>query len=112
MTTQRFIRRATARRLIASTSVAPYVRRSTVLDERIEQPVMRCRAEAAAILAGIILTAGQHFYLVASKFSHRFYVVAKTAYGWQCSAKEAAIQQRCICLVRDYRRQLRARQAA
>jgi hypothetical protein len=115
MAYQPFIRRgtrsnATARRLVAtSQQPAPHVLRSTIEDDSIHQPVMRCLVEQTAILAGILVIAGEHIYLVeSSKFRGRFYVVKRhhRTGEWQCSSQDALAT--CLPLIKNYVRVLKA----
>lgn len=105
MAVQPFIRRgvrsnATARRLIATSQhVAQHVIESTVYDIHISKSVQRCRAQFDVTLAGIELKEQQVFYLVASKFQHRAYVVAQVAGMWICSSSDERVRAYCIGLV-------------
>lgn len=112
---QRFIKRGTrsnptAKRLIAtSQNPAPHVLRSTIEDNNLHQPVMRCLAEQTAILAGVLILAGEHFYLVESeKFHGRFYVVKRhhRTGAWMCSSESALAV--CMPLIKNYVRVLKA----
>jgi surfactin synthase thioesterase subunit len=115
MAYQPFIRRgfrsnATARRLIAtSQSIAPHVLKSTIEDKRISQPVMRCLAEQTALIAGVVVFVGEHFYLVESeKFSGRFYVAKRNqrTQQWQCSSEQALPM--CVRRIENYVKVLKA----
>lgn len=119
MAVQPFIKRgtrsnATARRLIASAqNIAPHVLSQTISDGDIHQPVMRCLSMEQMSLAGVAIGENRHFYLVASaKFPGRYYVLAHTVRGWQCSSDEEAVRVRCIRQIEAYRQQLLQKQAA
>lgn len=112
---QRFIKRGTrsnptAKRLIAcSQQPAPHVLRSTIEDNSIHQPVMRCLVQETRMLAGIMVVAGEHIYLVeSSKFRGRFYVVKRhhRTGEWQCSSQDALAT--CLPLIKNYVRVLKA----
>lgn len=119
MAVQPFIRRgtrsnATARRLVAaSQQLAPSVLRTTVEDNDIHQPVMRCLALEDATMAGIHVDDASHFYLVVSpKFAGRFYVAYYKDGKWLVSSPDASIKAYCIRQVEAYRKQLLAKVAA
>jgi hypothetical protein len=115
MAYQPFIRRgfrsnATARRLVATSQVpAPHVLKSTIEDNSIHQPVMRCLVQETRILAGIMVVAGEHIYLVESeKFHGRFYVVKRhhRTGEWQCSSQDALAM--CLPRIQNYVKVLKA----
>lgn len=115
MAIQRFMRHgtqsnATARRLIASAqNIAPHVLAQTISDGDIHQPVMRCLTMEQMSLSGVSIGENHHFYLVASqKFPGRYYVLAHTVRGWQCSSDEEIVKARCIRQVEAYRQELMA----
>jgi hypothetical protein len=118
MAIQPFIRRrtrsnATARRLIeASARVAPHILKSTIEDVSVAQPVQRCVARQATMLAGLPVMAHQAFYLVRSKFAGRCYVVVRNRRmgAWMCSSKD--VEAMCISRVRTYIDVLKSRKAA
>jgi hypothetical protein len=118
MALQPFIRRgtrsnATARRLVASSqSIAPSVLRTTIERDDIHQPVMRCFTLEAGTLAGIRIDDASHFYLVASKFAGRYYVVYRKDGRWLCSADDERVQARLVRQVEMYRQQLRQKVVA
>ncbi len=62
--------------------------------------VLRCRAHELVICGDVVVEVGQVFYLVASKFAPRYYVVALSKGTYQCSSKDAA--NLCINQVKAY----------
>lgn len=96
-----------ARRLVASTSIAAHVLNATIEDFQVEKPVQRCRAEVGFVCGQAVILAGDVFYLVASKFEHRFYVLTQRNGRWQCSSREATVATRCIAQVEAMRGQSR-----
>jgi hypothetical protein len=118
MAVQPFIRRgtrsnATGRRLIAAAqSIAPSVLRTTVEHTDIHQAVMRCLAIESGVIAGIAVFEDTHFYLVASKFAGRFYVVYRDGGRWLCSSNDERVKAHCIRQVEAYRATLRQKAAA
>jgi hypothetical protein len=97
------------RNLIAATSIAPHILTSTIEDTRFgDKQIVFCRAHETTTLANITVKAGGHFYLVASKFftlteengefkkNRRYYIVARVAGAWKCSASEAKVAAKCI----------------
>ena len=89
---------ATARRLIAATSIAPHVIQATIYDERFDgKAVAFCKANERIQAGNIVVEAGQHFYIVASKFVGRFYIVNRKG---QSSSKE--LETKHLQLVKQY----------
>jgi hypothetical protein len=95
---------AVANRLNAVRSIAQHVLATTIYDERISDSVKRCKAGEPFLKGQVFVGKDQHFYLVTSKFEHRFYVVVfnKRIQQYQCSATDEAIKARCISQVREY----------
>lgn len=93
---------ATARRLIAATTIAPHVLRETIEDSNVTKPVQPCKATETGMLAGVPLFAGQKFYLVQSRFAGRCYVVTQNERNgeWTCSSKDA--KRLCLDKVHIY----------
>jgi hypothetical protein len=102
---------ATARRLIEATSIAPSVLAETVVDETVGQDVRCCKTMQAARLAGVELAEDQRFYLVSSKFTHRYYVVLLVGDTWQCSASDKRVANLMIRRAQAYRTQQVAKAA-
>lgn len=93
---------ATARRLIAATSIAPHVLRETICDERFNgREVVFSVANEVIEVGSTLILPGEHFYLVASKFVNRFYVLTKNAYGWQSSGG-VELQAKHLQMVKRY----------
>ena len=69
---------ATARRLIAATSIAPHVIQATIYDERFDgREVVFSIAHEVIEVGNILVTPGEHFFLIASKFVGRFYIMTR-----------------------------------
>jgi hypothetical protein len=94
-----------------SGQIAKHVMDATIEDLTIEQPVKRCQAHESFIVGHALVKNEQCFYLVTSKFAHRFYVVVVHQGQWFCSAKDAEVARKCIQDAKDYRLLLLARRA-
>src|SRR5260221_443294 len=77
---------ANARRLINATSISPHVIQATIYDERFDgKAVAFCKANERMEVGNIVVEENEHFYIVASKFVGRFYVVNRKG---QSSSKD------------------------
>lgn len=86
-----------------------------VLDATVEEPectkqVQSCHATEVFVCGRAVLLPGQHFWLVASKFEHRFYVVLERDGQYQCSSRDEKVARWCIRQVEAARE--RRKQAA
>lgn len=110
MAVQAFIKRgtrsnATARRLIASTTVAPHVMTQTVSVTKRNDPIISVKAGYTVNVAGQIIEKGEQYYLVASeKFATRYYCVRynRLAKEWECSAEDVRIARAYIHKVKSF----------
>ena len=97
---------STARKLIAlSQGPAPLVLNATVpADETLTEAVHARISFCKQIIGGIALDEWQAYFLVrSSKFTTRYYVVAKVGTQLVCSSKEQGVQARCLQVVEQYR---------
>lgn len=101
---------ATARRLIASTTIAPHVLRETICDERFAgREVAFCTSHEVIEVGNVVILPEEKFYIIASKFVNRFYVMTRNAYGaWQSSGG-VELQAKHLQMVKRY---VAARKAA
>jgi hypothetical protein len=86
-----------------SGAIAQHVIDTTIYDETINQPVIRCRAQNAFVIGRAVVLNGASFYLVASKFAHRYYVVAINKGVWTCSSKDERVASMSIDKASAYR---------
>jgi hypothetical protein len=105
---------ATARKLIAlSRQPAPFVLRSTIVDETETQEVSARVSFHDETIAGLSMKANSVYYLVASKkFLHRYYVVIKQGERLICSSHESGVATSCLHAVAQYQAEARATIAA
>jgi hypothetical protein len=90
--------------------IAQSVLDATIVDETITQSVQRCIAQQPFIKGCAVVT--RHFYLVASKFTFRYYVVVVHQGKWGCSSKDERVAAQCIARAQAYRQELLARRMA
>lgn len=92
---------ATARRLLAASTIAQHVLDSTI-EYQSEKSVIPCRGrkeQAPSLIGNVVLFPGDRFHLVASKFTNRYYVVIERDGTWRCSSKDSVVAARCIAQV-------------
>ena len=89
---------ALARRLIATSTIARHVLNSTI-EYQSEKPVIRCRAHEGSVVGQVAILNGDLFYLVASRFAGRYYVVVNQQGTWTCSSKDERVAAHCITQV-------------
>lgn len=110
MAVQAFIKRgtrsnATARRLIASTTVAPHVLAETVSVTKRNDEIISVKAGYTVNVAGMIVEKGEQYHLVASeKFATRYYCVRynRLAKQWECSASDKRVAATYIHTVKSF----------
>ena len=88
------------------------IARETV-DCCIYQPVQRCRALHAELIAGVPVFADQPYFLVKSVFTDRCYVLVRNLKSgeWMCSSTCEKVKEMCIYRTHIYRQELRTRKA-
>lgn len=89
----------------SSGQIARHVIQATIINETaskrfLGEKVLRCRPHELVICGDVVVEVGQVFYLVASKFAPRYYVVVICNGIYQCSSKESA--NLCINQVKAY----------
>lgn len=94
---------ATARRLIASTSIAPHVLASTMQVDMAGRQVRGATATQALQVGKVQIEAGEHFFWVASRFTGRAYAVIERSGTYECSALDETVADRCIEQVQQLR---------
>jgi len=90
---------STARKMINNTSVASHIINTTVYDVQITEQVAIRVSLFDDVVCGVPVREDSIFYLVASKFAHRFYVVALVDGQYRCSASDERVVDRCIAKV-------------
>ncbi len=81
---------AQARRLNQQRHIAPHVLASTV-EAELDAPVVELAAEHTFWKGEIVVVRKETFYLVASRFPGRCYIVANVQGQWCCSASEEVV---------------------
>jgi hypothetical protein len=77
---------ALARQINANRTIAQHVIKSTVVVESLTEPVAHRIATENMLVGTLLVRAGQPYYLVASKFAPRYYVVIYSDGKWLCSS--------------------------
>lgn len=87
---------ALANRLNARRQVAPHISASTYfdIDGLLTESVNELVADETVAIGSLIITAGQQYFLVASKFAGCFYAVRfnEETHTWQCSASDERVK--------------------
>lgn len=92
-----------ARRLLADTHLSSVVIESTTTLSITDQ-IKRARALEDFHLGTLLVHAGEVFYFVASKFTHRYYIVIKRNGTWLTSASDERAASLMIAKVASHRK--------
>lgn len=86
--------------------IAQHILDATIETDRFTgRTVVFCKANEPMLVGQVAIRNGQQFFLVASKFSNRYYVVAVVKGQFACSSKDANVAAQMIAKVQAYRNQ-------
>jgi hypothetical protein len=104
---------ALARRLNSARTIAPHILSSTMEYDGGERQVITMQACEPCYIGTLVLEENEYFYLVASKFEGRYYVVqACPEGGHKCSSSDVTVRYRCIEQVKAFVASRKAKKAA
>lgn len=90
--------------------IPSHMLKSTIVDNRINQPVMRCISQNWSRVGAVELQPGEVFYMVRAKFDkQRFFAMVNRFDVWECSLPDLA--QHFTKRVEVYRENLKTRKS-